>query len=129
MARHSKWAIVLPVLGLIGLAAAAVLTPYSMLRDASGTFRDALRDSGYPAVDITKTRVDSGSGRSSKGYDVRLKVNDGCLLHLRMGQPGLIGHGYSLVEVNGEPLQLDGSPTYAEALSYAASHGYRKCKT
>ncbi len=106
----------------------AIGVPYSQLRDATGTFRSALKDHGYPTATITKTRVDSGSGRSSKGYDARIKVRAGCLLHLQMKQPGLIGSGYSLVEVNGELLQLGGSPTYDAALASARKHGYSKCE-
>jgi hypothetical protein len=114
-------------LGLVGLAVTAVLIVYTQLRDASGTFQGDLKAGGYPAVQITSTRVATSAGRSSQGYDARVKVNDGCLLHLQMIQPSLLGHDFGLIEVNGEPLQLGGSPTYDQALAYARAHGYGKC--
>lgn len=127
MTSRDRVTVALCALGLIGLVAVAVLIPYTMSRDASGTFQESRRDHGYSTVQITKTRVATVGGKSSKAYDARIKVADGCLLHLQMRQPGLFGNGFSLVEVNGELLQLDGSPTYDQALAAARAHGYTKC--
>jgi len=128
MNLRKQAAIAALVLGLVGLAVVAVFAPYNLLKDASDTFRDDLKTAGYPVATITDTRVDAGAGRSSKGYDARVQVGDSCLLRLQMAQPGIFGDSFSLLEVNGRSLELDGSPTYGQALAYAASHGYPGCK-
>lgn len=123
-----QWGVIWRVCALVGLALVLPVTAYVLLRDNSGKFEDELKQNGYPATDIVETRVASTGNSSIKAYDARPRINSTCLLHLQMRQGGLVGGGgYSLVAVNGEPVQLDGSPTLAQVRDYLRSQGNTTC--
>lgn len=108
-----------PIIGIIIVVGSCGFMGLRAIWPVQAGFESALRQNGYPEVEIHKGTTSMG-GKSQPQYTARPRVGD-CLMLLVQNQ---FDTSYKLTEVNGvDILDLEGSPTLDESLAHIKSRG------